>query len=211
MKMKTRLLAAAVVAALLPIAAFASTTSDASYDQGHAVLNQAWELEAQSIQMGYSSNARLSYLERAAEARQKALDHFESAIAADPENYQAHSMRGFVLRKMGRHEEALAAYEKALSINAEDATTMEYRGEAYVELGRYSDAKELYFDLAKRNEALANDLLAFMKMWLERPYPAQRELMETREYQELLSWVDERRSVQRKVAMLDGGSAKNWQ
>lgn len=207
---KKRLLAAMLVA-LLPLAASASTTADEAYDQGHAALNKAWELEAQSIQMGYSANARLTYLDRATDARLQALALFDKAIAADASHYQAHSVRGLVLRKLGRHEEALAAYDRALSINDQDLTTVEYRGEAFVELGRIDDAKAAYFQLAKGNEALAKDLLAFMKIWLDSPNPTQRALLQKEEYRQLLSWIEERMALSKNLAMASSiGAAERW-
>jgi len=206
-----RLLAAMLAALLFPLAASASITADEAYDQGHAALNKAWEMEAQSVQMGYSANARLTYLDQAADARLKALEHFDQAIAAQPNHYQAHSVRGLVLRKLGRHQEALAAYDRALAINDQDLTTVEYKGEAFVELGRIDEAKAAYFQLVKGNEALAKDLLAFMKIWLNSPNPAQQALLKKEEYKQLMTWIDERMALSKNLAMVSTvGAAERW-
>ena len=211
MNMRKQLIQVACAALLLPLVAMASTVdAEKSYEQGHIALNQAWDMEAQAMRMGYSSGAKLDYRQRAMDSYQTALSLFEQTIAADPKHYQAHSIRGLVLRKMGRHAEALEAYGNALAINEEDLPTVEYLAEAYVELGRFEEAKAAYFELVNQNTDLAQDLLAFMQMWLDRPDPAQQALVQTAEYQELASWLEERLEISQSLAMTSSSAAQNW-
>lgn len=211
MKVNKQLMGVALAALLLPVAGMATSTSaETLYEQGHQALNEAWDMEAQSVRMGYSSNAKLKYKQRAADSYHEALDYFEQAIAADPDNYQAHSIRGLVLRKLGRHQEALDAYGNALAVNEEDLATVEYRGEAYVELGRFEDAKAAYLELVNQNTQLSQDLLAFMQMWLSRPDPAQQQLLGTEEYQELVAWLEERTDISQTLAMSEASADRSW-
>lgn len=211
MRVNKQLMGAALGALLLPLAGLASSsTAEQLYEQGHAALNEAWDMEAQSVRMGYSANAKLKYQQRAADSYHAALANFEQAIAADPDNYQAHSIRGLVLRKLGRHQEALDAYGNALAVNEEDLATVEYRAEAYVELGRFDDAKAAYFELVKQNTHLSQDLLAFMQMWLNRPDPAQQQLLGTQEYQNLVAWLEERTGISQTLAMSEASADQNW-
>lgn len=211
MNMKKRFIQVACVTLLLPMAALATTSvAEQSYEQGHAVLNDAWDMEAQAVRMGYSSGAKLDYRERAMESYQTALELFEKSIAADADNYQAHSIRGLVLRKLGRHEEALASYNQALSINEKDLPTVEYLAEAYVELGEFDKAKSAYLDLVNQNTDLAEDLLAFMQMWIARPDPAQQALLQTEKYQDLTAWLEERKAISQSLALSSNSAAQNW-
>lgn len=62
------------------------------------------------------------------------------AAAAMPDNADAHTNHGNVLRALQRREEALACYERALALSPDSATAQYNRGLAQSDLGRYDAA-----------------------------------------------------------------------
>jgi len=99
---------------------------------------------------------------------EKALDKLDSALRRDPARHEAHSDRGYVLRKLGQFEDALEAYDEALSLAPRYAPAIEYRGEAYLELARLDEAKRAHTRLMRIDSALASQLLEKMQAWVAR-------------------------------------------
>ncbi len=70
----------------------------------------------------------------------EALEHFDQAVAARPDDGQLHTMRGLVLRALGRKQQALAAFRKAAELPPTFAVTYLNLGRTQAELGRFRQA-----------------------------------------------------------------------
>lgn len=71
-----------------------------------------------------------------------AVASFRKAVAAEPNNADAHNMLGFSLRWAGRMDEAFAAYERALKLDPKHRGALEYSGIAYLKAGQPAKANE---------------------------------------------------------------------
>ena len=85
---------------------------------------------------------------------ENALACFEEAIAAAPENPQAHLKRGVALEKLKRRHDAVAAYDRALTLDASLTAAHLGKGNVFNEQERYSEALECY-EAALRSEKRA--------------------------------------------------------
>lgn len=72
----------------------------------------------------------------------EAVDYYESALAADPNNSNAFVALGRAYEKMGLTGKAIGFYRKALVINPNDLTALEAAGMAYIAKGSLSQAQE---------------------------------------------------------------------
>lgn len=98
-----------------------------------------------------------------------AARHFEAAVAAAPNNADAHNMLGYSYRWLGKYKEAFASYERAFAIDPDHRGAHEYVGVAYLKQKNPDKAKwhltqlericgkqcEEYKDLAKAIEDFA--------------------------------------------------------
>ena len=81
--------------------------------------------------------------ELAAEERfAEAIPLLEVLVNDEPNDADALSLLGYVLRKSGDFRRAEIYYRRALVQEPEHAATNQYLGEMYVELGRLDDARE---------------------------------------------------------------------
>ncbi len=64
---------------------------------------------------------------------QQAVELFEKALSADPDNADILNMLAHSQRKLGKLGEAIANYKKALKIRPNFAEAREYLGEAYIQ------------------------------------------------------------------------------
>ena len=74
------------------------------------------------------------------DAREPALDAFDTAIDADPHDASSHLRRGITLGIMRRLDEALAAHDRAVALNEADAETHFFRGNVLRQMGRIDEA-----------------------------------------------------------------------
>ncbi|HVE85082.1 MAG TPA: tetratricopeptide repeat protein [Myxococcales bacterium] len=111
----------------------------------------------------------------------QALEHFDAALARDPNRGTSWSRKGFALAQLGRREEANAALRRALELSPGDFNALEQLGELAQKEGRTEEAatdyeraaarapqearrSELYLRAAKQLQAIslsrARDVLA---------------------------------------------------
>jgi TolB-like protein/class 3 adenylate cyclase/cytochrome c-type biogenesis protein CcmH/NrfG len=103
----------------------------------------------QAVSMGTSADP---------EADIKRADELVSqALALDPTNAGAHSIKAWVLTDHGRNEEAIAERERALALDPIDTSTIQGLAWNYTNLGQYEKGLEL-FDKAIRLSPLDPDL-----------------------------------------------------
>jgi tetratricopeptide (TPR) repeat protein len=80
-----------------------------------------------------------------------ALEHFDRAIAADPDSDAVWRLKGNALDQLGHHERALECYARALELNQQSAELWYSIGACMYHLGRYEDELQAY------NKALGLD------------------------------------------------------
>jgi len=138
-----------------------------NYERGRRHVERGLAIEKNAGEAS-DPERRDELLGRARGEYARALRQFDSALSRQSDLHEAHSDRGFVLRKLGDYEAALAAYDAALALEADFPPAIEYRGEAYLELGRLDDAKGAYLSLVGSEPALADQLLEKMRAWVAR-------------------------------------------
>lgn len=74
----------------------------------------------------------------------EALDHFEAALARDPNRGTSWSRKGYVLAQLGRRDEARAALNRALELSPGDFNALEQLGELAQKEGRAEEAAAFY-------------------------------------------------------------------
>ena len=75
---------------------------------------------------------------------QEAIECYDKALTADPQDASTWSNKGSTLDKLGRHEEAIICYDKALTINCQCAAAWSNKGNALDELGQHERAIKCY-------------------------------------------------------------------
>jgi adenylate cyclase len=94
----------------------------------------------------------------------KALDYFERAIKADPNNASAYLWRGNALDSLGFVEEALAAYEQCVALEPLYLPCVNNRPFNMVALGRFPEALDRYRqDLGK---GLSRSNFGLIALWV---------------------------------------------
>jgi len=73
-----------------------------------------------------------------------ALEHFDRAIAADPDSDAVWRLKGNALDQLGHHERALECYARALELNQQSAELWYSIGACMYHLGRYEDELQAY-------------------------------------------------------------------
>ena len=73
-----------------------------------------------------------------------ALRFLDDAIAHDPTDYQAWTLRGVVLVYLGRYEDAIASCDRALTYQPNHSEAWKFRGLALHALNRYREAHLSY-------------------------------------------------------------------
>jgi len=174
-----------------------------SYNRALKYRDKAWEYEAKAA--AAEGTDREKMMKKATKEFEKALRALDSALSDDPSLYQAHSSRGYVLRKTGNYYESLASYNRALEINPRYAEAIEYRAEAYLGLNKIDEAKEAYMELFRTDRKRADELMAAMQGWVE-----ERQMdaagVEGSVIAEFSGWVAERSGLADQTGDSSGGS-----
>ncbi len=107
--------------------------------------NLVTSVAAQSLEEDISS-----LLSRGHEALQQgmydqAIEHYDRALAIDPNYTDALNGKGVALASLGRYQEAIEYFDRVLAIDPERPTALNNKGVALLNLGRYQEAIE-YFD-----------------------------------------------------------------
>ncbi|MGB8370368.1 MAG: tetratricopeptide repeat protein [Limisphaerales bacterium] len=97
---------------------------------------------------------------------EEALEHFQKALALQPESATFHNGLGNALYQKGRMDEAIIQYQKALVLQPKSAAAYEYLGEALFQKGQmdgaiiqYQKALEIKPDFAEAHNNLGSSLL----------------------------------------------------
>jgi len=137
-----------------------------------------------------------------------ALQDFQTAATAKPDDYRAHNGAGYALRKLGDYDRALQSYDRALTLAPASAEAIEYRGEAYLGLNRLDDAKQAYMHLFVHDRAASNVLMKAMRVWIEnrraKPGTVEPALVDAFD-----AWVRERDMLASSVKTL-GHNSPDW-
>jgi len=145
---------------------------------------------------------------KAHKAWENAIEEFRSATEKNPEFHQAFGSLGYALRKTGDYPAALAAYDRALALDPSYPEAIEYRGEAYLGLDRIDDAKGAYMHLFSGNRALADQLLAAMKVYLDKR--RQEGGGDTAALDSFADWVSEREEIAGQTASVSELRDRDW-
>jgi tetratricopeptide (TPR) repeat protein len=149
-------------------------------------------------QMYDAEAAKASTPEKAANAGNKAqkaygdsVGAFIDAVTIQPNLHQAWSYLGFANFHLGNYDDAVSAYTKALELNPNNAEALAYRGEAYVALDQTEDAKSAYLALYKDSPALAKELMAALRHWID-AHRLNAQDVSPADIEALAKWIDER-------------------
>ena len=77
------------------------------------------------------------------EQRSQALQQVDAVIAAEPDRYDAHLLRGRVLEALGRRNDARRAYERALDVAPDEPRTVASLASFHVRQNERGEAAEL--------------------------------------------------------------------
>lgn len=88
------------------------------------------------------------YLSQAQEALERnqwewALRLLDQATHKNPTSADAHNLKGFAARQLGRLDVSLQHYERALSIDPDHKRAHEYLGQLYITMGKPEEALRL--------------------------------------------------------------------
>ena len=70
-----------------------------------------------------------------------AVDHFEWAVAYQPDYVEAHNNLGSTLLSIGKLDDAVKSYEKALTLKPDYAEAQNNLGIAFHKLGQLDDCR----------------------------------------------------------------------
>ena len=70
---------------------------------------------------------------------EKALDHANSAVELDPDNYILYNNRGLILQYMNNHKKAIADFDQSIALDSLFAYSYNNRGMSKVSLGELED------------------------------------------------------------------------
>ena len=111
-----------------------------AYNRGLKNRDKAWVLE-KKLSEAQTDKQRAKFETKIRKEYKKAIQAFESAIAASSSMFEAHASLGYALRKTGDYTASLKAYNHALDLEPRYTEAIEYRAEAYLGLYRLEDVK----------------------------------------------------------------------
>ncbi len=176
-----------------------------AYNRALKYRDKAWEYEAKATAATDSDSDREKFERKAGNEYEKAVKALKSAVTDDPAFYQAHSLLGYALRKLGDYESSLAAYDRALELNPSYAEAIEYRAEAHLGLNRLDEAKAAYMELFRTDRKRAGELMDAMQEWVA-VRQADAAGVDATVIGEFSSWVQERAQLAEQAGDISGGS-----
>jgi tetratricopeptide (TPR) repeat protein len=214
--------AIAVLLFLLPVAAFASSSSPMSmpsaqprdpqeeakrsYNDGLKYRDRAWAAEKE-LKTATDPKRQATLKEVITKSYKADIRQQRAALQADPSLYQAQTELGYALRKTGEYQAALEEYDKALQKMPNYAEAVEYRAEAYLALNRVEDAKQSYLTLYNAGDQTRSaELGAAMQTWLaaKKADPAGISADELTKFSE---WVSARKEIATATGTVTSGGS----
>lgn len=184
--------------------------AEREYKRGLRKRDAAWKHEKKASEAS-SDKKRIKESSKAANDWNAALKYYKAAIAALPKHYQAHTSKGYALRKLGHYDASILAYNRALELKPGFPEALEYRAEAYLGLGRLEDVSRGYMKLLRLDREKADLLMGAMQSWIEKTADSETEadaaspaLVEW-----FRGWVEERVQIDAQSNGLASGS-RGW-
>jgi hypothetical protein len=99
-----------------------------------------------------------------------AATHFERALEADPQNWQARQQLAFAYLKTGRKDQAIEEFGKVLSQRPGDPFSTYHSGLAYLESGRRTRTIDIWQSYRNPHEPLVEQELRQLSWWSPRQH-----------------------------------------
>ena len=129
----------------------------------------------------------------------RALDQFTEVLRNKGDGADAWSHVGYVHLQLGAYGESIDDYNHALAISADLLDAVEHRAEAYMGVDRLDEAKAAYMNLFNHAPALAEQLMAVMRKWLE-DHRAAANGMRAPAIDSFDKWIQERDGIAKQAA-----------
>ena len=176
------------------------------FNYGLGYVEKAEKLEGE-VAEAKNDKQRAKDTKKAQKAWENAIEEFRFATEKNPQFHQAFGSLGYALRKTGDYQASLVAYDRALDLDPGYGEAIEYRGEAYLGLDRIDDAKSAYMQLFSGNRALADQLLAAMKVYLDK---RRQEGGDAAALDDFASWISEREEIAGQTASVSELRDRDW-
>ena len=178
------------------------------YNSGLGYLKEAQKQEAK-LPEAKDAKAAAKTQEKVTKAYERALKSFTRAAQRMPNMHDAWNYIGYSQRHLGDYKASLAAYAKALELKPNYPEAIEYRGEAFLGLNAIDDAKQSYMALYKTSRPLSQQLLAAMKVWVEKR-KANAEGVDSATLESFAAWVNERAAIAAQTASNTVDAPPRW-
>jgi tetratricopeptide (TPR) repeat protein len=106
---------------------------------------------------------------------QQALEQADAVIAADPNRWEGHVLRGAALERLKRVDEAEASYKKALELQPDRSDLVRTLAGYYVRKGNRATAEPLYQQLVQKDPSAQSYMLYAGFLALDRARDADAE------------------------------------
>jgi tetratricopeptide (TPR) repeat protein len=176
----------------------AAGAAKSEYYRGLSLLRKAQMYDAEAAKSPTpekSANARA----KAQKAYGESLGAFIDTVTIQPKLYQAWNCLGIANLHLGNYDDAVSAYTKALEINPNNPEAVANRGEAFLGLNQTEDAKAAYMALYRDFPALAKDLMASLRHWID-AHRLNAQDVSPADIEALAKWVDERAAIAAQTA-----------
>jgi tetratricopeptide (TPR) repeat protein len=137
-----------------------------AYKAGEAYVVKARDADSEAARTS-DEKKKARILNKASSLYSKAFDKLEDAVERDPGLVDAWNYIGLCDLHLGAYEEAVTAYVNVLELKPGYSEAYENRAEAYLGLNRIAEAKLDYLTLFKTARPLAEQLMVFMRQWID--------------------------------------------